>query len=143
MFDEKLCYQPRVWCGDAKEPPKKKKDDSYYYKTGTRRECLTTGIGAGIHIERNSKLSKKSLQQIKYVGEKHEKKFKKAGIDNIPSLLKEMEKKSSKEMEKILKKILTKKDDSLDARAYNSVILYLYRHGNGNVPSCKRIKPKE
>ena len=94
MFDEKLCYQPRIYCGDESKPPKKVKDDSYYYKTGSRRECLTVGIGTGIHIERNSKLSKKSLQQIKYVGEKHEKRFKKVGIENIPALIKEMAKKT-------------------------------------------------
>jgi hypothetical protein len=142
MFNEKLCYQPRVYCGDADKPPKKTKDDSYYYKVGTRRECLTVGIGAGIHIERNSKLSKKSLQQIKYVGEKHESKFKKMGIENIPALIQILGKKKPEEMEKILKKILTKKDGTKDIRAYNSVILYLYRHGISDLPQCKKIVKK-
>lgn len=135
------CDIPVVWCGKSDKPPKKTKDGSYYYKTGTRHECLQKGFGAGTHIERNNNLPANSLQQIKYVGEKHEKDFKKAGIKTTDDLRKEMRGRTTSEMEKILKRILVKSDGVLDARAYNCVIVYLYKNGVGAVPACKKIIP--
>jgi hypothetical protein len=135
------CDIPVVWCGESEKPPKKAKDGKYYYKTGTRTECLRVGFGAGTHTERNNNLPSESLQQIKYIGETYEKGFKKAGYTDLSILRKKMRKKDHDEMRKILKKILTKKDGVLDARAYNSVIVYLYKHGIEDVPSCKKIKP--
>lgn len=137
------CDIPVVWCGNSDKPPKKAKDGKYYYKTGTRTECLRVGFGAGTHKERNDNLPADSLQQIKYVGEKHEKDFKSAGISTLSALRKEMKKRTTSEMEKILKRILVRADGVLDARAYNSVIVYLYKNGIGAVPACKKIKPPE
>lgn len=134
------CDIPTVWCGLSNKPPKKAKDGSFYYKTGTRVECLRKGFGAGTHIERNANLPSNSLQQIKYVGEKHEKDFKAAGIETNTALIKQMRKRTTSEMEKILKRILVRSDGILDARAYNSVIVYLYKNGIGAVPACKKIK---
>lgn len=137
------CDIPTVWCGLSNKPPKKAKEGKYYYKTGTRVECLRAGFGAGTHIERNANLPANSLQQIKYVGEKHEKDFKAVGIKTTADLLKEMRKKTTHEIEKILKRILVRSNGVLDARAYNSTIVYLYKHGVGSVPPCKKIKPVE
>lgn len=137
------CDIPVVWCGKSDKPPKKAKEGKYYYKTGSRTECLKVGFGAGTHTERNNNLPVDSLQQIKYVGEKHEKDFKAAGIATRSALHKEMKKRTTAEMEKILKRILVRSDGVLDARAYNSVIVYLYNHGVGAVPACKKIKPPE
>jgi hypothetical protein len=123
-FVEADCKIPVVWCGESSAPP---------------TECLRTGFGAGTHTERNSNLPKSSLQQIKYVGEKHEKDFKRAGISSTDELVKQLSKKTTKEMESILKRILVKSDGKLDVRAYNCVILYLYRHGVGGVPACNKI----
>lgn len=134
------CDIPTVWCGESNKPPKKAKEGKYYYKTGTRTECLRVGFGVGTHTERNNNLPADSLQQIKYIGEKHEKDFKKAGIATTTALLKEMRKKTTFEIEKILKRILVRSDGVLDARAYNCVIVYLYKHGIGSVPPCKKIK---
>lgn len=134
------CDIPTIWCGDSDKPPKKSKDGSRYYKTGTRRECLSKGFGAGMHKERGENLPAKSLQQIKYVGEKHEKDFKKAGIHDTDDLIKQMRKRTTLEIEKILKRILLRKDGVLDAKAYNCVIVFLYKNGIGGVPSCKKIK---
>ncbi len=134
------CNIPTVWCGLENKFPTKPKDGSYYYKTGNRYECMQKGFGAGMHTERNDNLPANSLQQIKYVGEKHEKDFKKAGIATLDALKKEMGKKSTADIEKTLKKILTKKDGKLDARAYNCVIVYLYKHGVQSVPACQKIK---
>jgi hypothetical protein len=133
------CDIPTVWCGISNKPPKKAKEGKYYYKTGTRTECLRVGFGAGTHIERNNNLPSNSLQQIKYVGEKHEKDFKTAGISTNTELIKQMRKRTTLEMEKILKRILVRSDGVLDARAYNSVVVYLYKNGIGAVPACKKI----
>lgn len=139
-FDPKTCDIPTIWCGDSDNPPKKRKDGSFYYKTGTRYECMKKGFGAGTYTERKSNLPKHSLQQIKYVGEKHENDFIKAGISNTKDLIKEMSKKTTTEMEHILKRILTRSDGKLDSKAYNCVIMFLYRNGNASVPHCKKIK---
>lgn len=140
MFDEKKCDIPTIWCGDADKPPKKRKDGSYYYKTGSRYECMKKGFGAGSSIEKKEHLSPTSLQQIKYVGEKHEKDFKKNGIASIKALITYCNGKPPKVIEKFLKGILKKSNGVTDGRAYNCVLLYLYRHGVGNVPSCIKLK---
>jgi len=135
------CAIPQLWCGESATPPKKNDPLSKYYKTGSRYECLKKGIGAGTHIERNKSLPVKSLQQIKYVGETHESNFKKVGIKDTTALVREMKTKTSTEIESILKRVLAKSNGPLDQRAYNSVIVYLYQHGNGGVPACKKISP--
>jgi hypothetical protein len=137
-FDPKMCDIPTIWCGESDNPPKKRKDGSFYYKTGSRYECMKKGFGAGTHIERKSNLPIKSLQQIKYVGEKHEKDFKKAGIKTTDDLIDFAKEKSRSNIEKKLKKILTKSDGAVDARAYNCTIMFLYKNGV-NVPDCKKI----
>lgn len=139
-FDPKKCDIPTIWCGEADKPPKKRKDGSYYYKTGTRYECMKKGFGAGKHSEIKEGLPKNSLRQIKYVGEKHEKNFKKKGVYNTNNLVKECEGLTEDQIKKLLKKVLVKSDGKLDTRAYNCVLLYLYRHGVGHLPSCKKVR---
>lgn len=140
-FNESECDIPTIWCGDSDKPPTKRKDGNVYVRTGTRFECMKKGFGAGTHIERKSNLPSNSLQQIKYVGEKHEKGFKKSGISNTDALTKAMSKKNSAEIEAMLKKVLTKSDGKVDYKAYNCTILWLYRHGIGGekLPACKKI----
>lgn len=137
-FNEADCVIPELWCGEASTPPKKK--GTIYYKTGTRYECMKKGFGAGTHIERREYLPVGSLQQIKYVGEKHEKDFKSAGIKNVQTLASQMKLKTTAEMEAVLKRILTKSNGVLDTKAYNSTVLYLYKHGVASAPSCKKIR---
>jgi hypothetical protein len=137
-FNEEECIIPEIWCGEAASPPKKK--GKVYIKAGTRYECMKKGFGAGTHIERNSNLPTTSLQQIKYVGEQHEKDFKAAGIKTIPQLVSQMKLKTTDESGKILKRILTKSNGVLDVKAYNSTVLYLYKHGVPSAPPCQKIK---
>jgi len=137
-FVETECIIPEIWCGNANKSPKKK--GSIYYKTGTRYECMKKGFGAGTHIERKSKLPANSLQNIKYVGEKHETIFKTSGIKTISQLVSQMKLKTTSEAESILKRILTKSNGILDVKAYNSTSLYLYRHGVSSAPPCQKIK---
>ncbi len=139
-FKEADCIIPEIWCGEAATPPKKK--DTIYYKTGTRYECMKKGFGAGTHIERKNYLPATSLQQIKYIGEKHDANFKAAGIKTQKQLVSQMQLKTTSQMETILKKILTKSDGVLDTKAYNSTVVYLYRHGIASVPACSKIKVK-
>ena len=140
MFDEKKCDIPTIWCGESDKPPKKRKDGSYYYKTGTRYECMKKGFGAGSSIEKKEHRPKDSLQQIKYIGEKHEKNFKKKGIKTTTALIKYCKGKDPKEIEKFLKGALKNSNGVTDTRSYNCVLLYLYKHGTGNLPSCVKIK---
>lgn len=139
-FNENECYIPTVWCGDENvykkfDTVKKVK----YTRTGTRRECLKKGFGAGVISTRKKTLPTNSLQEIKYIGEKHEASFKRYRITNTQTLLSAFKKNKKAEISKTLKDILKKKDGNLDIRAYNSVLLYLYNHGFGDLPKCEKI----
>lgn len=139
-FNLKRCDIPTIWCGDAPNPPQKRKNGSYYYKTGTRYECMKKGFGAGTHTERKAHLPKSSLQQIKYVGEKHESDFKKKGIHTLSDLLDVSRNKNKSGIKKMLKKILTNSNGVVDARAYNSTLVFLFKNGIHDLPKCKHIK---
>lgn len=135
VFEE--CIIPKVWCGNGKVP----KGNTYAH-TGTPTECLKIGFGAGMHNERSKHLSKDSLQQIKYVGEIYEVKFKKEGIKTIANLLKFSKDKAKTILQKMLIKVFTRSaNGGLDKRAYNSTLVYLYQHGiaTGNIPKCSKI----
>ena len=139
-FKKEDCYLPTVWCGESDTLPKKGKNDTYYYKVGSRYECLKQGFGAGTHTERKQSLPVKSLEQIKYIGELHNKAFEAEGIKNVDQLVREMSTKSAAGIEGFLKRVLAKSNGVVDMRAYNSVLLYLYRNGNSNLPPCKKVK---
>ena len=139
-FKKEDCYLPTIWCGESNVLPKKGKNDTYYHKVGSRYECLKQGFGAGTHTERKQHLSITSLEQIKYIGESHNKAFGKVGINTTTQLISILKKKSVTEIEKTLKSVLEKSDGNVDVRAYNSVLLYLYRNGVGDLPACKKIK---
>lgn len=139
-FKEKDCYLPTIWCGESDTLPKKGKNDTYYRKVGSRYECLKQGFGAGTYTERKQNLPAKSLEQIKYIGPEHNSAFQAEGINNLDQLVRETSTRSASSIEKLLKSILTKSNKVIDMRAYNSILLYLYRHGNSNLPVCKKIK---
>lgn len=133
------CSIPSIWCGDGDIPKRKSTSDMYYYKTGTRYECMKKGIGVGIHGERGKNLSENSLQNIKYVGEVYENKFKKYNISTLSEFRKWAENKSSSQIQTLLNNVFVKKNKILDQRAYNSTLIYLYRHGMSNLPKCSKI----
>lgn len=140
MFDREKCSIPVVYCGDKTEIPRKPfSKDTHYVRKGTSRECLSKGFGSGMITEKLKHLSIDSLQRIKYVGEKYEKKFIEVGIKSTTSLLRIMGNSSRKEIEKSLKAILVKKNGILDMRAYNSVILFLLDNGITRLPECVLI----
>ena len=139
-FKKEDCYLPTIWCGESNTLPKKGRGDTYYKKVGTRYECLKQGFGAGTHTERKQNLPVDSLEQIKYIGPEHSLSFKRKGIKSLDQLIKEMSTKSASGIEGFLKKVLSKSNNVIDMRAYNSVLLYLYRNGNSNLPACKKIK---
>lgn len=136
-FREEDCLIPEIWCGESSIPSRKK--GKLYYKTGTRYECMKKGFGAGMYTEKRSNLPPVSLMKISYVEEKHEELFKKIGIKSTKQLVEEMRLRTSKEISYILTKILKKDNGELNEKAYNSVVLYLYRHGVGGVPKCKKL----
>ena len=146
-FNEKACAIPKIWCGEKDVYPKGYQEDSYYYKVGTRHECLKQGIGAGTYTERKRNLPKTSLQQIKYIGEKHEENFVSAGVKTIDGLIKKVTGMAPSQIKPFLEGVLSKETTTtarkkkvvVDTRAYNSVLLYLYRHGVTNLPGCKKV----
>lgn len=142
-FSIEQCAIPQLWCGEEDTPPKKKDPLTKYTRTGSRYECMKKGFGAGTHIERRNHLPAKSLQTIKYIGEKYEKSLKAAGYRDVDVLVREMRKLEPVEIERVLKRALVKSTGSLDQRAYNSVLVYLYQHGVGRLPACSKISGGE
>lgn len=139
-FNIEECAIPTYWCGDSDEPPSSKKDPLIHYiRSGTRSECLRIGVGVGKYTTLKKDISPTSLQQIKYVGDEYEKKFMAKGVANTKDLLAYARIRPPQEIEKLLKSILVKSNKVVDARAYNSTLVFLYRNGVGVLPRCTRI----
>ena len=133
-FNIEKCAIPTIWCG--KGAPPKRKGLKWYAKTGSRYECMKKGFGAGAASERKKYIPNDSLQQIPYIGDVYERKFKRAGIPDISQLLHEAENHNKNSLKSLLQKIFTRKRGGLDKRAYNSTIVFLYQHGIGHIPPC-------
>jgi len=143
MFDADDCLIPTVYCGSSKALPKRKiNSDTYYYKFGTPRECLMKGFGAGGASERLKNVNDKSLQNIKYVGETYESNFGNSGINNTTQLINFCRSHSVKNIDNLLSSVFQRgneKGKNIDMKAYNSTLLFLYRHGNVNLPKCYKF----
>jgi hypothetical protein len=141
-FDHRKCAIPTIYCGNGNIPKRDYDSDSFYYKRGTPYECMQKGYGTGSAIERKKTLAGTSLQQIKYVGEIYEEKFKEHGIDNLNDLIGYAKKHSKTDfaIENLLKNVFTKSNNVLDKKAYNSTLLFLYNKDSVlRLPSCKVI----
>ncbi len=127
-----------VYCGNAAAVPTRDGNASRYTRAGTPHECLKQGIGAGSAQERIKNVPQDSLQRIKYIGPTYDAKFQQQNIHTRTDLVRRMQQTSPDHIFKLLRRILVR-NNSLDARAYNSVLLYLYEHGNTKLPPCKKI----
>lgn len=133
-FNIKKCLIPTVYCGSGDYKTNKVGMYTKYTRNGTRHECLKKGIGFGLN---NQKKDKESLTNIMYVGPKFEGKFRKKGIKTIKELLSYVKKESKENIAKLLKYVFTKDNKVLDAKGYNSTILYLYYKGIKKLPTCQ------
>lgn len=134
------CAIPTVWCGKGAPPKRKPKDLKYYSGVGSRYTCMQKGFGAGAASERRKHLADNSLQQIRYVGDVYEAKFKKSRVANTDQLLREARSKNKAQLKTLLRRVFTRRKGGLDKRAYNSTIVFLYQNGVGHVPACSKIK---
>jgi hypothetical protein len=134
-FDVTKCKIPTVYCGDKRKIPKSPDPHSVYTRVGTRSECLKKGIGYGLN---QRKYGPDSIRLIKYIGKQHALVLAKQGIKTCKQLVAKVKKLKSKET--WLSKVLEKTDGSVDGRAYNSVLIYLYLNGVTNLPPCKKLK---
>jgi hypothetical protein len=141
-FIEK-CSLPTVWCGKGEIPARKSTDEKYYVRRGTPTECMKIGFGAGMHSEKKKLLDPSSLQNIKYTGEVYENNFFRENIRNIPQFIKFVSENNSSSIKKLLDKVYRKKGGIIDKRAYNSALVFAYKGGHRNLPSCLKIRPSE
>lgn len=139
-FNPEDCAIPTFYCGDQSDlPARKRGDDKYYTRHGTPRECLSKGFGAGMITERLKTLPESTLQQIKYVGDVYDRRFRENGINTVDGLILYAKGRNPIEIDALLRKVLTKKGGAVDQRALNSVLLFLYKNGVQRIPSCKRL----
>lgn len=132
IFKDSNCVLRKIYCGNGKVPK-----GIEYYRKGTNYECLRKGFGVADWQHRKKQLPKNSLQQILYVGTIYEKNFKKYKINTIPILIKKMKSLTAIEKHKMLTKICTKSNKSIDHKVLNSVILFLHNRGVKRLPNCK------
>jgi len=148
-FDRNRCRIPTVYCGDDESSedehpqryPRNAPGNRKYIRRGTRNECMRKGFGAGSAKERKKGLPEWSLQNIEYIGEKHEKRFfGRAGIGDIDDLLDEFRAMDANEKERVLRKVLKNSAGVVDGRAYNSVLLFLDDKGVKRLPICEALR---
>jgi len=141
MFNLDKCTIPAVYCGTKKTIPAKTKNNVRYTRKGTPYECMSKGFGAGVVTEKLSKLPLNSLQRIKYVGETYESNFNKKNINNTDQLITRIGTLKKEKVETLLETIFRKRDNTIDRRAYNSTLVFLYTNGvHSNLPQCSKIK---
>ncbi len=141
LFNPKTCKIPTIYCGKGSfKTATPHSSDIYYVRKGTAYECIKKGVAAGIFIERKKILPKNSLQHIKYVGEKYEKKFKAQNIKTLLGLIKYAKIHTINELSSMLRDVFKKTNKAIDTRAYNSTLMFLYTNGVGQLPKCVKIK---
>ena len=142
-FDPRDCAIPTVYCGDkAAIPSRKRGDETYYTRKGTSRECVSKGFGAGMATERAKHITPSSIQHIRYIGDKYAAKFNNQGIQTTNDLKLAIKASSVGEIQTMLNRVLTKSNGILDKKAYNSVLLWLYKNSSNvsaNLPHCQKI----
>lgn len=130
-FNKNQCIIPTIYCGKGSKP----KDKKEYIREGDRYECLQKGFGAGMWKQRKQDIGEYSLLQITYVNEKIETNFKNNGIRNLKQLQNEMKKMNENQKKKFLKKVC-KINNSVNKKAYNSILLYLNDNKVKKLPKC-------
>ena len=138
VFNKSACLVRKVYCGNGKVPP----DTATvkYSRKGTQYECLRKGYGIADWEHRNKSLSKNSLQRIMYIGPKYEENFKKLKIYSTKSLVTKTAGLTKEEKKALVAKGCRRENGSVDQRAFNAVILFLYNQGQQELPSCKIVK---
>lgn len=133
------CVIRTIYCGNSKKIPKDTPSKKYSRK-GSNLECMKKGFGASYYTQKLSNASPNSLLHIKYVGETYVSNFKKQGIRTISGLINKLKNLSAIDKRKIISKVVTKSNGTIDQRAFNSIILFLHKQGLKKLPVCKIYK---
>jgi hypothetical protein len=136
-FDPNQCDIPSVWCGKRTRP--KTGNGKRYTRNGTPYECMQQGFGAGHYTERNRRLPNNSLLQLKYVTDIHEQRFIEYGINTKNDLLNHLNNLNQSEKRELLEYIFTS-NNTLDKKAYNSTLMFLYNQSMQTLPNCSYIE---
>lgn len=138
------CLIPSEYCGATSRPMPtvNKKENLRYTGRGTPLSCMKKGIGVGLYMEHKAGLPTLSLQHIKYIGDVYEQQFARSRIRNIPQLFQYIQTHTRRQNEAMLRTVLTNAMDTVDIRAYNSVIHFLYMSNEtprAKLPACTPI----
>lgn len=139
MFKTEKCKIPKIYCGNGDWKSAKPNNYSYYYKKGSPYECMKAGYGSGMYFEKKKNLDENSLQQIPYVGPTYETNFKSKKIKTLSGLYKKIKTMDEDDIQELFEEVFTKSNDTIDRKAINSCILYLYYKGYKNMPKCKKV----
>jgi hypothetical protein len=127
----------KAYCGDGAVP--NETDVEKYHRHGSRRECLTKGIGLGLSQERSKNLHRESLQTIHYVGPVLEEVFRGLGVRTLSTLRRAVGRIEPVGARRtFIERGCTKRNGVVDQRAVNAVFVYLHDHGIA-MPACNII----
>jgi len=138
-FNPDTCIIRKLYCGNGNIPTNTFNSTHKYSKRGTPYQCLQKGIGMGVWTERHKQLFSESLLNITYVSETIEQNFKKENIETISQLLQKINSLNSQQINRLLNKICKEKG-TINHKAKNTILLFLYNQNIQNLPSCKFIK---
>ena len=131
------CAIPQVWCGNGAVPNTTAR--KRYSGAGSPHQCMQKGFGAGMFTEQRKNTHRTSLQQISYVGDVYDRKFRTRRINSTDALEAYVRRRTAASTSRLLREVFTKTNGALDRKAYNSTVIYLYDRGVHGVPACERI----
>ena len=133
------CAIPTVWCGKGARPARDPEKETRYKKVGSRTECMQKGFGAGKYTEIGKRLPNNSLERIKYVNGDHVQEFRDQDITTTTQLINFAQNHTTEELQTLLRDVFGH-GNTLEKKPHNAVLMYLYRHGVGELPRCSRIR---
>jgi len=138
QFDKSKCITSKIYCGDKNALPPNTATQKYSRK-GTPHECLKKGFGMGMWTEKKKLLPATSLQHITYVGDVFEEHFKNEGMNTQAQLLQKFRALTRANKRNLLLRCCRKRNNVVDYRVYNSVLLFLHEHNVNDLPLCTDI----
>ena len=140
-FDPDQCYIPTVYCGRQARVYPYVEGENRYLGPGDAQQCMRKGFGAATARENKKRLPATSLQNIRYVGPVFEEAFGREGIATLNQLINYVQNHAVGATRSMLERVFRNRNGTLNGKGFNSTLLYLYKHGNNQLPACVQIEP--
>lgn len=137
-FDKTKCVVRTFYCGNSRNLPPDT-SSTKYSRHGTPHECMKRGYGMGSWTEVSKQLPPNSVRHIRYIGPVYEENFRRYGMSSLNRVVTKFSGLTAQEKNILLRKCCRKRNNIVDLKAYNFVLLFLHSKGVKNLPSCKVV----